>query len=481
MIKTLTTTMAAMLIASLLVMNPSIGFTKDAKTKSKAEKKIEPKDEIGFEQKKALAYMTELEARMYRLSKLIQETQPDTAARLIMGVRKAREYLISDRMKEATDLLSELKLELAIKEEKAIITHLEELKKLLLTADISLELKLEQLRKLMKARETLNQLKEKEELQLANTEKAAKKKTPDKKNLEAIKTSEKRNQKSAENIEQFMREFGEPSAGVCNSLAAAGQCMGGACKKLGSSEPKPAAKKQDEALKNLSKANEGAKKLEQELRKEIEALVRQRVMDNLQDMITQQKQVRETTSKLISRVKIRQKQALLATQRLSTSENRIVDLCKQSIELCELTQFSVVLPVALSVVSDKMQDVSDALNASRADEELVEDEKSIEKDLQALLDAMKEASKPSNANSGGQCKGCKGNRNKLLSEVKMLRWMQYAVHQKTQKLDGLIEKKKIKDEDKQIQIDRLTTRQLEIDSITDRLHSMTCPHCLNGE
>lgn len=450
----------------------------DASVTSK--EKVTPEKRIQFEQDKAKAHMQELEERMFRLSKLIQEAQPEDAARLLMGLRKAREQLILDRMGEASKMLDDLKLNQASQEQKEILLLLEELKKLLLTADIGLELKLEQLRKLIASRETLNKLLKKEELQLSHT--LEQQKQPgDRKKLQALETGERRNQKSAENLEQLMREYGAASKGICKSLSGAGKCMGGACKKLGESKPKPASQEQKKAIEQLSRAQLDTKKLEEQLRKEVESLVRQRVMDQLQDMITQQKQVREVTTKLQDRVERKQKQALAAVRRLSHSEEKIISLCSESIELCELTQFSLVLPVALGAVREQMEFVNEGLLQGQADKNMIADQLRIEKDLQALLDAMQEASRPSDKQGGGQCKGCKGNRNKLLAEVKMLRWMQQSVYQRTENLDQQIATQKISTETQKERLDLLTVRQKEIDLITGRLHSMTCPHCLGGE
>jgi len=196
-------------------------------------KKIAPQTQIQFE----------LEERMFRLSKLIRDSQPDDAARLLLGLRKAREQLILDRMGEASKMLDDLKLDKASQEQKEILILLEELKKLLLTADIGLELKLEQLRKLIDSGETLNKLLKKEELQLSNTL-HQQKKNGNKKDLKALETSEQRNQKSAENLEQMLREYGPASESICKSLSGAGKCMGGACKNLGASQPKPASEEQ---------------------------------------------------------------------------------------------------------------------------------------------------------------------------------------------------------------------------------------------
>lgn len=464
---------------TLLAVNAADKTETVSKESGKSAEKIAPQKRIQFEQDKAKAHMQELEERMFRLSKLIQESQPEDAARLLLGLRKAREQLILDRMGEASKMLDNLKLDQANKEQKEILILLEELKKLLLTADIGLELKLEQLRKLIQSRETLNKLLKKEELQLSNTL-DQQKKEGNKKELQALETSEQRNQKSAENLEQQLREFGSGSKGICNSLAGAGKCMGGACKKLGESQPKPASLEQKKAIEQLTQAQLETKKLEEQLRKEVESLVRQRVMDQLQDMITQQKQVREVTTKLQDRVAQKQKQALAAVRRLSVSEEKIIGLCLEAIELCELTQFSLVLPIALGAVQEQMETVNEGLLISKADKEMIDDQRQIEADLQALLDAMIEASRPSNKEGGGQCKGCKGNRNKLLAEVKMLRWMQSSVHQRTENLDRQIDRKQISETAVQERIDLLSARQKEIDTITGRLHSMTCPHCLTG-
>lgn len=473
-------TMATGLVMMFVISQMMGSVSAADKAAADDSKKIAPQTQIQFEQDKAKAHMQELEERMFRLSKLIRDSQPDDAARLLLGLRKAREQLILDRMGEASKMLDDLKLDKASQEQKEILVLLEELKKLLLTADIGLELKLEQLRKLIDSGETLNKLLKKEELQLSNTL-DQQKKSGTKKDLKALETSEQRNQKSAENLEQMLREYGPVSESICKSLSGAGKCMGGACKKLGASQPKPASEEQKKAIAQLSSAQQDTKKLEDQLRKEVESLVRQRVMDQLQDMITQQKQIREVTTKLQDRVAQKQKQALAAVRRLSTSEEKIISVCSESIELCELTQFSLVLPVALGAVREQMELVDEGLLRAQADKEMVADQKRIETDLQALLDAMMDASRPSSKNGGGQCKGCKGNRNKLLAEVKMLRWMQQSVHTRTDRLDKQIEQKKITETSLQERIELLSVRQKEIDLITGRLHSMTCPHCLAGD
>ena len=148
-----------MKLAAFQVASPRLALlvALPVRAQEKAEK-VEKQDELKFEQDKAQAHMRELEERMFRLANLIRDAQPDDSARLLMGVRKAREHLIADRMQEASTLLASLRLDQATGAQQEIIDQLEELKRLLLSADIDLELKLEQLRKLREARMQLDKL-----------------------------------------------------------------------------------------------------------------------------------------------------------------------------------------------------------------------------------------------------------------------------------------------------------------------------------
>src|SRR5258707_14699284 len=60
-----------------------------------------PVGQLEFQQKNAQAQMQELQERMFRLAELTGEAEPDDAARLLMAVRKAREQLIVEQMKQA--------------------------------------------------------------------------------------------------------------------------------------------------------------------------------------------------------------------------------------------------------------------------------------------------------------------------------------------------------------------------------------------
>ena len=137
---------------------------------ARSDRPVTPEEKIKFEQDKAHAHMRELEGRMFHVAELLRQTQPDDSARLLMGVARSREQLIVEEMREAAELIGSLDLNKATAEEKELVAKLEELKRLLLTNDLDLELKLEQLRKIREAQESLAKLTARERQQLAQTQ-----------------------------------------------------------------------------------------------------------------------------------------------------------------------------------------------------------------------------------------------------------------------------------------------------------------------
>lgn len=432
-----------------------------------AAETVDKNVEIKFSQDKARAHMQELEERMFRLANLIREAQPEDSARLLLGVQKAREELIADRMNEASELLDALRLDQASTQQQQIIDQLEELKRLLLSANIDLELKLEQLRKLKEAQRQLARLIKKEQNQLKQTDQQAKRSEPNPNDLKPLAANEQRNQRAAGELEQFVKTFGSMTAGACSSLSGAGTCMGNAVAKLGQSQPKQAAPQQQEALNQLQSASRNLSEAEALLRKELEALVRQQVMENLSVMIAQQRQVRGTTESLSPRVAEGRETAITAVRRLAASEDEIVAVCDKSLDLAELTEFSTVLPAALRMVRGRMVFVSTSLRDGKAGDEVITEESRIESDLQALLNALKQASRPSPPADPSQCMGCKGNMNKLLAELKMLRWMQDALHGRTVTVD----ERDVPDDQRKDLAVPLSDRQSELREITRRLNA----------
>ncbi|MFN0198339.1 MAG: hypothetical protein ACKVT0_16450 [Planctomycetaceae bacterium] len=485
----ITIVLACLMGISVLVSSPSrADDTKPAvEGKKPAEgspsqtgrKTITPQEKLQFDQDKAQAHMRELEDRMFQLANLIRNTQPDNAARLLMGVRRARDELIVERMKQVSELISELDLTDATAEQKEIIARLEELKKLLLSTDLNLEMKLEQLRKIREARAALGQLIDKEQKQNQQTDAAAKNNASDKQQNKALAANEKRNQRTGEDLQQLIKQIGSNCEEAANSVGAAGKKMGSAGQKLGQSQPKEAGEDQKKALEDLAKADEQLAEEERKLQEELAATARQRVMEQIRQMIVQQIKIRETTEKLVPRVREQNENALLAVRRLVVAEDRIVDLCQQAIGVTEMVQFSIVLPMALDSVKSQMLAVSEQLAKSHADERLVEDQRQIETELQMLLEALEAAAKSSQSKKEGQgkCKGCQGDQFKLLSEVKMLYLMEAALHRETRQLQADQLAGQPVDPARQL---TLSKKQEQIRIMTERLHTMTCPHCLAG-
>jgi hypothetical protein len=443
---------------------------------ARSDRPVTAEEKIKFEQDKAHAHMRELEGRMFHVAELLRQTQPDDSARLLMGVARSREQLIVEEMREAAELIGSLDLNKATAEEKELIAKLEELKRLLLTNDLDLELKLEQLRKIREAQDSLAKLTARERQQLAQTKPLASNPKNNPNTLAGLKNNEHRNQRSGEDLEQLIKRIGPTAAPAAGAMNGACQSMGGACSGLGNGQCKGASENQGKAIEKLNQAAVALREAEAQLKKEIESLARQRVIENLTKMIAQQKQVREATRRLVPRVAEKQRQALLAVRQLAPLEESIAGLCRSSIELVEITQFSVVLPSALGAIEADMNTVADSLRDRKADDELVATQKKIEADLQALLDALKEAANASGNPS--RCKGCKGDKNKLLAEVRMLRWMESVLNRDTLTVDRSKLDNKIGPSEATSRTHDLGRRQEDIRRITARLHAMTCPHCL---
>jgi hypothetical protein len=426
-------------------------------------------EQIQFDQSTAEAHMRELEGRMFRLAGLLREAQPEDADRLLLGLRRSKEQLIVDRMQQASTLLSGLKLEQAASEQREILARLEELKRLLLTSDISLQLKLQQLRSLIDARQRLDRLIRKEQTQRAQTGQLSPDSKPDE--FANLESEERRNQRSGEDLAQSLRQFGQLAAGAAGAVGGACQCMGSAGDALGQSLPTMAGEEQQKALEQLRQAAAQLAEAERNLKAELEALVRQQVMENLVAMIAGQLEVREATVQLSPRAAQRQRQAVLAVRQLADEEEKILALAEESIDLCVLTEFSVAFPAALRAVADMMQLVTERLREGQADETVIADERQIEADLKDLLDALKQASRPSLANSAASDgMGRPQNLNKLLGELKMMRWMQKSLHTQTETADRWLGENRIDTDQRRRRTEPLADRQKEIRELTERIH-----------
>ncbi len=394
-----------------------------------------------FQQEKAMAHMKELEERMFRLAELIRETQPDDSARLLLGVRKARDELLTERMRQIATLVSSLELRDAASDQTQIITELETLRTLLLTADLNMELKLEQLRLMREAIERIDALAEAEQRQLDQTTPLAR---PDadaaKPLLDALRGDEQRNAKTAEGIKELVSKLDGAAGQQAGKVGEAGKDMNAAAGQLGQGNPGEAAGKQKDAINKLKDARDQINEAREKLQKELELTVRKQVMENLEDMLTRQTQVREATESLSEKAVAQQPQALIAVRRLAEAEDTIHEICIKTIALATETGFSVTLPPTLEAIRDQIITVSDDLRLAMADQGVIAREKRIESHLGLLIEAMEESNNNAdpNDNPQNQPPGVNQKRqemNKLLAEVRMLRILQLAVNQGTTQLD----------------------------------------------
>ena len=167
--------------------------------------------------------------------------------------------------------------------------------------------------------------------------------------------------------------------------------------------------------------------------------------------------------------------------RAANPMDAIERLAKECIDICELTEFSFAMPVAMRDIHQRMIEIRENLEGEQADEDLVALEQSVVDDLQALLDAMKRASRPTNQKNS-QCQGgCCSNRNKLLAEVKMLYWMQKSCARETKRVHEQKANGKVSDQEFLDRTQRLHEQQEKIRGITDKLRELTTPDFVKGE
>jgi len=394
-----------------------------------------------FAQEKALAHMKELEERMYRLAEMIREQQPEDSARLLLGVRQARDELLTERMRQVTELVGSLELRDATRQQQQIIHELEALRTLLLTADLDLELKLEQLRKMREAIEQLDALIDKEQAQLDQTQPLAELDQPPAEPLrDALRADEQRNAKAADDLKQQVGKLEGDAGRQAGKVGEAGQAMRGAAARLGEGEAGAAAGGQREAIDKLREARDKIQEARERLQKEVELTVRKRVMENLEEMLTRQTQVREATEALSEKAAAQDAQALLAVRRLAEAEDKIHALCAETIAMATETGFSVTLPPTLEAIRSLMIVVSDDLRLGMADAGVIDRQRNIEAHLKTLIDAMEASNNnadPQNNpfNQPPDVNQKRQELNKLLAEVRMLKILQLAVNQGTVQLE----------------------------------------------
>ena len=99
--------------------------------------------------------MAELEQRMFRLGETLKSLEPENSSRLMLGLKFAREELVLHQMKEIQEQLEKASLGESLVEQKQLLSKLERLEQLLLSADLDFQMRLQRLRQI---REILRRL-----------------------------------------------------------------------------------------------------------------------------------------------------------------------------------------------------------------------------------------------------------------------------------------------------------------------------------
>jgi hypothetical protein len=423
-------------------------------------------DQISFQQKNAQAQMQELQERMYRLADLTRQSEPDDSARLLLAVRKAREDLIVEDMRSLIDTLGRQDFGRASADEKQVLVKLEELRRLLTTTDLDLQLRLEQLRKLNQAISKLDAaIKEehRERKQSGQLAEQQQKKALDLPAVARAQQDQQHNRRSTESIAQTIKDLGPMGDKAGGLLGAACLSMSLAEGHLSGNQPGNAEPKQGDAAGSLEQARAELDAQRQKLLQELEHQVRTQVVQNLTEMLDRQMAVRGATESLRGRTS---QSAEAAAVRLGPSEQAIVRICDSTIELIDETDFSIALPPMLADVRAECARVQTNLEAEDSGPPVVAREKQVEQDLQDLLDTFKQLA---NARMGdGQC-NCKGDKNKLLAELRVLRLMEKRVETGTQAADAQRGGSAELNDDMQQEVIGVRDRQVEAHDVAARI------------
>ncbi len=82
---------------------------------------------------------------------------------------------------------------------------------------------------------------------------------------------------------------------------------------------------------------------------------------------------------------------------------------------------------------------------------------------------------------GSECKSCKGNKNKLLAELKIMRLMQQRVNGETRDADARRAAVAELSPAMQARILSVRDRQDNVRTTMDKLHKSVCPDCISGD
>jgi hypothetical protein len=394
-------------------------------------------DQVQYTQKTVQAQMQELQDRMFRLADLTRDAEPDDSARLLMALRKAREQLILEQMHDILDELSHSDLARASDEQSQVLVKLEELKKLLTSTDLDMQMRLEQLRTLSAAIAKLDVAIKEEKRQRDQTGAYSQQQAQGKLDLKLLTGSQqdqRQNRKATETVAATVKDLGPGPAKASDTLGNACQSMSLAEGAFGGNRSSDARGLQSNAVDAMQRARDQLESERQKILDQLQSQVRKQVIQSLQEMLNRQKNVRNATESIVGRLPSGDPQTLARVARLSPPENAIVRICDDTNDLIKETEFSVALPPALAEIHDSCAAISDRLQSGMANDATIAAEKQVEQDLQDLIDTFKELQ--SDPGPPCNCRGCKGNKNKLIAELKVLRMLQSRVNKQTIQADA---------------------------------------------
>jgi hypothetical protein len=472
----LKTIVCGMLIGLMLLTSTVPGADNPASQSSG----VTEEEKVQFQQKGVGAMMEELQERMFRLAEMIRAAEPEDSAKLLMAVRRAREQLIVEQIKDVVAQLGNQDLGKATEEQKQILLKLEELKKLLLSTEMDLAMQIARLRQLQAAIKKLDESINEEKRQEVRTGEMAQSAKTDPKNLNDARKEQEQNRAITDAVTQMAKDLAQYGTKAVPNLQAGSESMSKAEASLGSSQAKDAQARQGQAIASLQKAKSDLEDARQQLLQEIEKQVKAQVMENLMAMLEQQKVVSSATEALGSKIDSNDRELVLRVRQLAKPEQRVATLTAQTTQLIEETQFSIALPPILQNIERRCLYVMADLGGGQAGTEVVAVQKQIEQDIQELLDTFKNSFvKPSEGNS--QCSSCNGNKNKLLAELKVLRLLQARINQETLNGDRLRGLAAQLSQDLREKIIKTGDLQEQVQQAMQKLHHMTCPDCLNED
>ncbi|MGC4031965.1 MAG: hypothetical protein QM754_09575 [Tepidisphaeraceae bacterium] len=391
---------------------------------------VAPVDQVQFQQQTISAQMQELQDRMFRLSETVRQMEPDDSAKLVLAVQRAREALIVEQMKEVIEKLGQRDLGKAADDQRQVLAKLEALKQLLLSSDLDLQAQLQQLRTLDAALKKIDEITKQQQAQRTDT--AAQAKRPDAGKLPDLKQGQTATQQATQGVTQTVQSLGANAANATKSLGNAAGKMGNAAASLGGNKPGDAMPAQDGALQELADAKKELEAQREKILAELEKSVRKQVLVNLQEMLERQKSLREAETALASAAASGNRDAQLSVRRLALAEQRVVTINDQTLELIRQTDFSIALPPALEDIGRRCVYLQNDLDTGKTGRVVEEQSQAIEQDIASLIETFKQlAGSPKQSN----CRGCKGNKNKLLAELKVLRLLQTRTNRETADAD----------------------------------------------